>query len=130
MNSSIQFRTMAKSFWKLPLDLKKEKREREKHPLTLLDHLFYEAHTRSSIPSKIHSPEFRKLSSALHLQVPPFLSIKTAENSVQRLNGGRGKPGRNEGADSSSWPKSGCGEKSGWPREKKLNRTQGSDAII
>lgn len=29
MNSSIQFRTMAKSFWKLPLDLKKEKRERE-----------------------------------------------------------------------------------------------------
>lgn len=29
MNSSIQFRTMAKSFWKLSLDLKKEKRERE-----------------------------------------------------------------------------------------------------
>lgn len=61
--------------------------------------------------------------------MPPFLSIKTAENSVQRLNGERGKPGRNEGADSSSWPKSGWGGKSGWPREKKLNRTQGSNYI-
>lgn len=89
----------------------------------MLHHLLNEAYERSSIPSKIHSPEFRKELSSSGSSGAPIPFNKNRGKQRTALNGGCGGNSRvillplgRESERRRGW----------WPRGKKLNRAQGS----